>query len=311
VVDLTHVIDASGRPGDLEIATLANRQYGRVAGWQLKQLGLGRGAVQWRVRAGRLHRVHRGVYAVGHSVPTQRSAWMSAVLAFGEAAVLSHRSAAHHWDLRRSASASVDVTVPGRSFRGQKGIVLHQVRRLDARDVTVKDDIPITTVARTLLDNAEVLRERQVERMIEEAERLRLFDMVAVTETCERNPGSRGLLPLSACLGRAFEVPPHTRSDLERCLLILCRDEDLPLPVMNAIVEGYEVDAHWPGTGVIVELDSWEFHRDRSSFESDRDRDAATLAAGCVTVRITWGRMTAAEAARLQTILESRRRPST
>ena len=180
----------------------------------------------------------------------------------------------------------MDVTVPSRSFHGQRGILLHQVRRLDPRDVTVKDSIPITTVARTLLDNAEVLRERQVERMIEEAERLRLFDMVAVTETCERNRGRRGLLPLSACLGRAFEVPPHTRSDLERCLLILCRDEDLPLPVMNAIVEGYEVDAHWPGTGVIVELDSWEFHRTRGAFERDHERDLKFVR--YEVLRLTW-----------------------
>ena len=292
MVDLTHVIDASGRPGDLAIATLANRQYGRVAGWQLKQLGFGRGAVQWRIRAGRLHRVHRGVYAVGHSVPTQRSGWMAAVLAFGEAAVLSHRSAAHHWDLRRTASASVDVTVPGRSFRGQKGIVLHQVRRLDPRDVAVKDDIPITTVARTLLDSAEVLRERQLERMMEEAERLRLFDLIALRETCERNPGRRGLLPLSACLGRMLEIPPHTKTDLEDLLVDLCRDEKLPLPVMNAIVEGYEVDAHWRGTVVIVELDSWSFHRTRGAFERDHERDLYLKLAGYEVLRLTWRQLT-------------------
>jgi very-short-patch-repair endonuclease len=252
------------------------------------------------------------VYAVGHSVPTQHSAWMAAVLAYGEAAVLSHRSAAHHWDLRRSAAGRVDVTVPGRSSRGQRGIALHQVRRLDPRDTTVKDGLPITTVARTLLDNAEVLRERQIERMIEEAERLRLFDLAAIRETCDRNRGRRGIRLLRAILGATYEVPPNTKSDLEHLLVYLCRHEKLPLPAMNAIVEGYEVDAHWPGTIVIVELDSWSFHRTRRAFERDHERDLYLKLADYEVLRLTWRQLTRerAEVTRtLRALLGSGRTP--
>ena len=116
-----------------------------------------------------------------------------------------------------------------------------------------------------------------------------------------KHPGARRLRPLLEVKGGP------TRSEWEDAFPAWCRQHKLPVPVMNAIVAGYEVDALFPEEKVIVELDSWEYHKDRSSFESDRDRDAATLAAGFVTVRITWGRMTSAEAARLHTILASRR----
>jgi very-short-patch-repair endonuclease len=214
---------------------------------------------------------------------------MAAVLACSPDAVLSHRDAAHLWELRRSASARIEVTAP-RSRHGLDGIVVHRVRRLDPRDQTVREGIPVTTVARALLDNAEVLPERQVERMIEEAERLRLFDLADLRDTCERSPGRRGLSPLIACLGATLAEPPHTKSDLEQMFLDLCRDADLPEPAFNVVVEGYEVDAHWPGTNLIIELDSWSFHRTRESFERDHARDLA-LAAYKV-LRLTWRQLT-------------------
>jgi hypothetical protein len=207
------------------------------------EMGLGTGAIQHWLGNGRLRAIHRGVYTVGHSVLSLRGRWMAAVLACGPDSVLSHRDAAHLWDLRRSAAARIDVTAP-RSREGVNGIRLHRVRRLDPRDVTVRENISVTTVARTLLDNAEVLRPKQLERMIEEAERQRLFDLTAVRDVCERNPGRRGLHPLVACCGATLDVPPHTKSDLELLFLDLCRDAGLPTPTMNAYVEGYEVDAH-------------------------------------------------------------------
>ena len=224
---------------------------------------------------------------MGHSVLQLRGRWMAAVLACGPDAVLSHRDAAHLWDLRRSASARIDVTAP-RTRGGLDGIVLHRVRRLDPRDRTAHEGIPVTTVARALLDNAEVLRIRQLERMIEEAERVGLFDLRAIEELCERSHGRRGLRPLVACLGATLEEPPHTKSDLERMFLDLCREADLPTPIMNGYVEGYEVDAHWPGTNLIVELDSWTFHRTRGAFERDHARDLALKLAEYIVLRLTW-----------------------
>jgi predicted transcriptional regulator of viral defense system len=122
---------------------------------------------------------------------------MAATLTFGPTAALSHRDAGALWALLGSSSPRIEVTVPGRSKRGREGIRVHCVRRLDPRDVTTKDGIPVTTVARTLLDNAEVVRMRQLERMLEEAERLRILDVAAIDELCERSRGRRGLNPMA------------------------------------------------------------------------------------------------------------------
>jgi very-short-patch-repair endonuclease len=170
--------------------------------------------------------------------------------------------------------------------------VLHQVRRLDPRDVTIKDGIPVTTVARTLLDLAEVLHPRQLERALEEAERLRRFDLRSIEDVARRSRGRRGLRPLVAVLGATLDTPPATRSDLERMFLDLCRDGGLPQPQVNVLVEGYEVDAHWPGANLIVELDSWGFHRTRRAFERDRARDMKLKLAGYTVLRLTWRQLT-------------------
>jgi hypothetical protein len=277
------------------------------------EMGLGRGAIDYWLRSGRLRTIHKGVYTVGHSVLSVRGRWMAAVLACGPHAVISHRDGGAVWDLRRSSSPRIDVTAP-RSRAGFDGIVLHRVRSLDPRDVTTHDGIPVTTVARTLLDNAEILRPTQLERMIEEAERLRVFDLTEIHHVCERNPGRRGLRPLIACLRTASDVPPHSKSDLELMLVDLCREAGLPAPVLNGWIEGYEVDAHWPGTNVIVELDSWEFHRTRGAFERDHARDLKLKLADYRVIRLTWRQLTAEReqvARSLRALLGSaRRRPA-
>jgi very-short-patch-repair endonuclease len=296
VVAFKHEIGASKTPGDHDIAGLADRQYGRVGGWQLRAMGFGRGAIRHRVAAGRLFRVHRDVYAVGHSVPSLRGSFMEAILACGPAAVLSHLSAARQWDLLRAAGARVHVTVPGRSRRGRDGIVVHSVRSFDVRDWGHIDGIPVTSLPRTLLDLAELVHDRQLRRALEEAERLDLLDLGAVRETLGRSPGRRGARPLKLALGAMYSEARHTKSDFEALLLELCREVGMPQPVMNTWVEGYEVDAQWPGTNVIVELDSWEFHRTREAFERDRAKSLKLEAAGYVVVRLSWRQLTTARA---------------
>ncbi len=179
----------------INIARLAGRQHGVVSWSQLRLLGMGRGAYRHRRQSGRLHKVHPKVFAVGHSCLTRNGHWMAAVLACGEGAVLSHVSAASLWDLRASASAFINVTVESQGRAGPRGVRLHCVRRLDAQDVTVRDGIPVTRVARTLLDLAEVVPMQQLERVAEEAERLRIFDRAAVVEICDRTRGRRGIRP--------------------------------------------------------------------------------------------------------------------
>jgi very-short-patch-repair endonuclease len=276
--------------GPRELADLATRQHGVVAHWQLLELGFSARGIIRGVERGRLHRVHRGVYAVGHRLLSVKGRMLAAVLACGRDAVLSHRSAGHLWEVRPTASGLLEVTVAG-SGRRHPGIRVHRVRRLDSRDCTVVDGIPVTTVARTLLDLAEVITPRQLENAIEGAERRRLFDLDAINDLCGRSPGRRGRKPLKAALAD-YKEPPRTRRELERLFIDVCRNGNLPRPVCNTIVNGHEVDATWPNTNLIVELDSWEFHgKTRAAFEDDRRRDAKLLLAGYRVVRLTWRRL--------------------
>jgi very-short-patch-repair endonuclease len=271
------------------IAELAARQHGVVARWQLLESGFDRRAIDRRIASGLLQPLYRGVYAVGHPNVSAKGHWMAAALACGPRAVVSHRSAAALWDLASSASALVDITVP-RGRAGHNGIRPHGVRHLHDRDRTLYDVIPVTTVARTLFDLAEVMDATRLERAFERAERLQLLDLAAVEDVCRRSHGRRALRPVRTLLP-SLRPAPATRSDLERDFLDLCRDHGLPEPEVNAIVEGFEVDAVWRAHRLVVELDSFEYHRSRAAFEQDRARDTALQLAGYRVMRITWRRL--------------------
>jgi hypothetical protein len=182
-----------GRNRDMEIARLAAGQHGVVAHGQLLTLGVGPSAIQRRIRSGRLHSLHVGVYAVGHPLLFAHGRWLAAVLACGSGALLSHRSASELWGIVRSRGSHVDVTAPHRTRSGQEGIVLHLPRHLDYEDIATRDGIPITSIACTLLDLAEVVSLRRFERAQEEAERLG-------ASTCTRSTGSsNAAMDATAC----------------------------------------------------------------------------------------------------------------
>jgi Transcriptional regulator, AbiEi antitoxin/Protein of unknown function (DUF559) len=296
-----HHIDDLDSPGDRPIAELAARQHGVVARRQLIELGFGRGAIDRRRYAGRLHRVHRGVYAVGHPRLVGRGRWIAAVLACGSEALLSHRSAAALWGLRPNIGSVVDVTA-GRSHAGERGIRVHRVRALDPEDRATRDGIPVTTVPRTLLDLGETVSPTQLQRAFEEAERLGLLDMRAIERLRDRSRGRRGLRSLLALLDAHRGPPPMTRSELERRFLDLCRDAGLPPPIVNATAAGMEVDMLWPRQRLVVELDGHAFHRTRAAFERDRVRDAALQRAGHRVLRVTDRRLSAEPAAVIETV---------
>jgi very-short-patch-repair endonuclease len=291
VVRFEHHSDALFAPGDRAVAALAARQHGVVAYRQLLELGLGKGAIQRRVLTGRLHPIHVGVYAVGHSAITGHGRWMAAVLACGRRATLSHQSAGALWELHPTSRTVVDVIVPRRGRRSRPGISVHEVRRLHPDDRTRRRGIPVTTVARTLLDLAEVLRPPQIERAVETAERLDVLDMTAIEELCGRSRGRRGLRPLGRVLGEYRDPGPTTRSELERHFLEICRDALLPIPAVNVVVAGFEVDAVWPDQRLVVELDGRAFHHTTAAFERDRIRDAELQVAGYRVVRVTHRRL--------------------
>jgi very-short-patch-repair endonuclease len=271
-------------PLDLLLAALAKRQHGVVTWAQLLDIGLGPHGIAERLRTGRLHRIHRGVYALSPARLRPEGYWLAAVLACGPGAVLSHRSAASLWEIRPSAAQAIDVTVPSRSGRKRRrGIKVHRSSRLTAAEVGTRDGIPVTTIARTLLDLADVLPTQALKRAIDEVEYRRRFDLTAVHAVVEANPGRRG----AKLLDLVTEPAQRTRSDLEDDFLAFCRRHRLPRPDVGATIGGYEVDFIWPHAHLIVETDGLAAHRTRRAFEDDRKRDRRTLRAGYRTVRLT------------------------
>ena len=298
-------------PPDRRVAEFARRQWGVVSLAQLRVAGLSDDAVQRRVRAGRLHRLHHGVYAVGHTVLKREGRWLAAVMACGDGAALSHRSAAAHWGLLQSDATRTDVTTPRRRA-GSATIRPHISRSLDARDTDTHQGIPITSIPRTLLDLAATVNPDRLERALAQAERLQLDDHRAITDLLARANGHRGQKALIEAI--ALE-PKLTRSDWEVRLLTLVRAAALPEPLVNLSLAApdhprLEVDFCWPSHRLIVETDGWQTHRTRAAFERDRAKDAALTAVGYRVVRFTWRTPDAAIVKRLRALLTpARTRP--
>ena len=210
------LFDKSGPPSrDRAIAALAEHQHGAVATRQLLALGLTRQAIAHRAGDGRLHRVHHGVYAVGHAGLTGHGRLMAAVLAGGEGAVLSHASAAALWDLRRSDAERMDVSVRRSGRQKRDGLRLHRPRTLHPDEITTHDGIPVTTPARTVLDLAAPLRRRPLERILDRVEVLELADYPALHRIADAHPGHRGAPKLRAALDTHHAGTTLTRSELE------------------------------------------------------------------------------------------------
>jgi hypothetical protein len=249
---------------DQRLAEIARDQYGVVARAQLRAMGFGDRAIARRVQNGRLHRLYRGVYAVGHTIVDWRGRYLAAVLACGDGAVLSHRSAAALWGIRPTSSPRIDVTVSRTSgVRSSSAIVVHRPQ-LAAPEV-VRDGIPVTTAGRTLADLATALPRRQLEKAAEMAEMLRLD-----VEVDPAHPGSKRL----ADILDGHDLATTTRSGLEDDFLALCDRFGIARPRVNTIVEGCLVDFCWPGDRLIVETDG-RHHLTRAAFERDRARRAA------------------------------------
>jgi len=217
---------------------------------------------------------------------------MAAVLACGPGAVISHRDAAALLEFRPNARTRTDVTTASRAGRRRPGIDIHRPRQLHPDDVTVIDGIPCTTWARTVIDLADISRRSELERAIERAEKLRIFDLRALKACLERNPCPRGAAVVRGVLADYSPEAAFTRSELEKRFFSICRKAGFPRPHVNTWVEfdgtGGEIDFVWPDRRVAVEVDGWEDHRTRPAFERDRDRDRRLRLAGWTVVRFTW-----------------------
>lgn len=267
---------------------MATGQHGVVTREQLLAIGFRPGGIKGRLEAGRLHKVHRSVYAVGHPRLDRCGRWLAAVLACGEGAVLSHRSAAVLWGLTRLEGTGVDVTAK-RGRAGRQGVLFHECK-LEPEDVTLRGAIPVTTATRTLFDIAEWVDWRVLKRACEEADRLDLLQMKELERIIERGWGRHALKSIRPIVSESRRGEP-TRSTLEDRFVAFCHDHDLPPPATNVVVLDFEVDALWPAQRLIAELDGFAFHRHRAAFERDRARDAALIVAGYRVIRITFRRL--------------------
>jgi very-short-patch-repair endonuclease len=247
-----------------------------------------------RIERGALHVVHRGVYAVGHRNLTIEGRWMAAVPAFGPEAVLSHRSAGQLWGLVPRTSIWPEVTRRRRA-RGRPRLTIHRGSFM-ADEVGRRWGIPVTSVARTMLDLAATRPEREVERAWNEMEVREYRLRVSVPDLLERYPGKKGT-PLLTRLATGETAPVGiTRSELEEAFVVLIDRFALPRPRMNAHLSirdrFYEIDALWEDRKVAIELDGGGAHGTRRAFEKDRERDRILTAEGYTTARLTWHQIT-------------------
>jgi hypothetical protein len=290
---------------DRAIGEIARRQQINVTRDQLLALGLDRNAIAYRLRIGRLYLTFARVYSVGRPALSPLERASAAVLACGAGAVLSHIAALALWGFIRDWPARFDVTTA--ADRRPSGITVHCSTTLTRRDKRRCQGIPVTSPARSLLDAAPLLPPLQLKRAVNDALHspfLKRSQLAEVCLRCPRHPGAK----LLAEFIDTTDGP--TRSGWEDTFVPFCERFGLPRPLINTKVLGHEADAYFEAEQLIVELDSWEFHRDRDAFERDRDRDADMLAARIATVRLTSRRLTntpAREAKRLQKILAQRR----
>lgn len=288
VVDLAVQRAGGGRvPKDRLIGDLAARQYGIVARKQLLAMGIGAGAIETRLRRHYLHPLHRGVYAVGHLALPPLAREMAAVLACGQGAAVSHRSAALVWHLLPASDRpDIDVTVlTGKGRRA--GLQIHKSRRLSPQDVRHLRGLPVTAPWRTLVDLADTGTDRELERATHEAITRRLLNARRLRAELDQYRGRRGISRLKKLL-EDDDPSTLTRSEAEERFLTLVRSAGLQAPEVNVLVHGHEVDFLWREQGVVVEVDGFQFHSTREAFERDRRRDADLQSAGLRVLRVTW-----------------------
>jgi very-short-patch-repair endonuclease len=264
---------------------LAGRQRGVVTRQQLLALGFGKRSIEHRVERRRLHLVAHGVYAVGWPRMTPKRRWMAAVLACGEGALLSHRSAAALWEIGTERCGVVDVSVTRRCELKRPGLRIRGRPSLRAEDIVVRDGIPVTAVVRTLIDLATELGALALERSINEADKYDLIDPEALRAALDDCAGERGVRPLRALLDkRTFRL---SDSDLEILFRPIATEAGLPLPLTKQVVNGWQVDFFFPDLGLVIETDGLRYHRTPSSQTRDVRRDRAHILAGMTALRFT------------------------
>jgi very-short-patch-repair endonuclease len=264
---------------------LAGRQHGIVTRQQLLRLGFTSRSIEHRRETGRLHLVSRGVYAVGWPALDQRRRWMAALLACGEDAALSHRSAAALLGIGSEQTGRIDVSVPRRCELRRSGLLIRGRPSLATDDIGFSDGIPVTSPARTLVDLTTELDIVAVERAINNADKRDLVDPESLRKALDRYAGEPGVRPLRKLLDKlTFRL---SDSDLEIYFRRIVSGARLPMPLSKQRVNRFEVDFFWPDLGLVVETDGLRYHRTPSTQMRDARRDRAHVMAGMTPLRFT------------------------
>ena len=271
------------------IKAIGELQRGRMTRRQLRAAGVSPSAVDRQVRSGRLEYVHHGVYGLPHTWDIPLAAETAALLACGEGAALSHHSAIILWGLRPGEARPIHVTIPGhRGFPNPSGVKVHRSRILKPSDIRIHDGLPVTAPARTILDVAATLPDRDVERVLYEAMfARRLVTAGEIDDILRRAGGHPGRSRLARVAGAGAPLSDTGSPPAEK-LLRMIRGADLPEPQTEVPVLGYRLDLYWPELNLAVEVDAYGTHGSPARFEADRRRDARLLTEmGIVVIRIT------------------------
>lgn len=264
------------------------RQHGVISRAQLLELGFSTEAIAHRIARGRLHRIQRGVYAVGRPELSRYGRWMAAVMSCGTHAVLSHGSAAALWGIRPREGKTIEVAVPLHVRRQRPGLRVYR-RTLTELERTSSEGVPVTSVHRTLLDLAQFLAVDQLEAAINAADRFDLTDPERLRAALDGYTSRPGVTALRKALDRrTFTL---TDSELERRFLPLARRAGLEQPLTGQRLNGFKVDFFWPDLGLVVETDGLRYHRTPAQQARDRLRDQAHVAAGLTPLRFTHGQV--------------------
>jgi very-short-patch-repair endonuclease len=271
---------------DRAIADIAGEQWGVITWQELRAAGLAASTISRRTRAERLHRLHAGVYSlIPRKALAPEGRWLGGVLACGDGAALSHRSAAALWEILDELLDSPEVTVPIGRAKSVRGVLLHRSRTLSP-DVIVRRGIPVTTLERTLADLADVVPASLLRRAAQQAE-FKRSALGAMGDPWRHANGRRGA-PRLRTLPQLRAAIGMTWSELERRMLRLCRSAGLPEPESNQRIAGERVDFVWREERLVIETDGGQAHLTAAAFENDRRRDVELMVAGWRVGRFTW-----------------------
>lgn len=277
-------------PLDVRLAALAAEQYGVVSRRQLIGLGMRTSAIDVRIANGRLHAMHRGVYAVGHGAPSLEGRFMAATLACGPSSALGYCAGGAHWVFMAwDDTRLIEVVVAGSAMRSRPGLKIHRTRHLDPLDVTRHRGIRVTTPARTLLDLADVLPDKGLRRAVRQAQSLHLTSVRQIADVLTRAGGRRGAHRLAALIA---DGPAPTRSELEDLVLDVIAGAGLRRPQINRRLGAVIPDLRWPEQRLTLECDGVQWHGGRLAREDDAERQARLEAAGERVLRVTWQQAT-------------------